>query len=80
MSSTLICPWCGVHPLSYYDVRHDEPNGAGSTTLAGIKMACSDPGEFNCPDTTGACATREEAYGYAAELAPTGTSQENQHG
>lgn len=69
VQSDLICPWCETHPLRYYDVSHDAPNGPGSATLAGVKLACSNPGDQNCPDTTGACATAEEAYGYALELA-----------
>ena len=62
--STWICPWCEKHRLEYVE---------GSFTgtrlpICGVKLACFDPTEFNCPDTTGICKTEAEADGYASEL------------
>ena len=51
------CPWCETHRLHYLENWRGE-----------VKLACRDPGEFNCPDTTGWCETEEEANGYAEML------------
>lgn len=50
------CPWCEEHTLrAEYSGRK-------------VYLRCAQPGEFNCPDTTGICDTLDEAIGYAKEL------------
>lgn len=56
LPSQVTCPWCEDHNLK---ARY---------TNYGVFIACSEPGEFNCPDTTGVCATLDEAMQYVKEL------------
>lgn len=55
------CPWCETHKLEAHVGLH------------GVSLHCSDPGDFNCPDTTGTCETLDVALEHAKVLcAPIG--------
>lgn len=55
--SKYVCPWCEEHSLHYVE-----------NTMGKIKLACCNPGEFSCPDTTGWCETESEADMYAEQM------------
>lgn len=55
--SDVICPWCEIHPLYPQWNKNSE-----------VYLRCSQPSDFDCPDTTGACKSVEEALSYAKEL------------
>jgi len=62
--SKWICPWCEKHRLEYVEAFFSDSR----SPTDGIKLACFDPTEFNCPDTTGLCKTEAEADSHASEL------------
>lgn len=57
----IICSWCDTHKLRIVYGEERTSNGNSSVFFSGYYVACSDPGDFNCPDTTGMFKTKAEA-------------------
>ena len=81
--SKYYCPWCEGAKLEFRDVMYDASNGPCAVSNQGIVLGCSLAQVTNCPDTTAACRTEDEAEGYAREMCKTyptfSSTQDNQY-
>lgn len=68
----LICPWCDTHKLRIVYGEERTSNGNSSVFFSGYYVVCSNPGEFNCADTTGMFETKSEAVKAAKEYCRAG--------
>lgn len=67
-STDMICPWCEEHKLVIRYRSERVPNGSGSVSFQGYYAGCEQPGDFNCPDTTGIFGKEKEAIEAAKEF------------
>ena len=68
MDTDIVCPWCEEHKLTIRYRSETVPNGSARAHFQGYYAGCSNPVDFNCPDTTGIFKTEKEAIDAAKEF------------